>query len=781
VHRCVPPVVVGAVLVAGSAPAAVRVECAYYAPDRGTPYAWFEGAREIRSFFAQDYRAAGTAYVYIGHDGDEPLSPTEFLLDGVPLAELREQQRVLWWRLLPRPLPPGAVGEVAVRFGEALAQPAELEVRFDHAQPLRLTISPVPAPLRIETVGFSEALDEVFLVAEALDRQPHRLAAVLLDGTDVTARSRLLDPAFSVGAAPVVIRPEQPLAYGSYHVLQVVGAEGEVAACCVRAYDGWVPLGSYGYTTFEEYAQNGANGHDNFGVHSRGDLDLQALLGMRGVLTIGGNVPEGFMRGHPGLFAYCLADEPDCLDYGAEEWPAGRRIGFHAMEMEQRAQTCREADPRRLTFLTVDLTYKPANYYTYGQIADVTNADCYPLSLGAEATMVREVVETARLGAGPHPLTFTFQGMYEEPYTEEGRAAMRFPRPPFAQEERLMHYYAIGAGARGLYDYIHCTEKAARYLSRGSGEFPDVWYEIGRTYRELDQVAPLLALAHPTTLATADREGLWLRALLCGGEAVLIVCVNDSYEQLASSFRCIPAEDLAITLPRLPWLEPRAAWRVTQAGFEQLGLERDEGRSRVRLDHLEVAELLLLSSDPRLDRRLRARYERRQERVGAGLVRVAQERLAREAAARREVRRVVGEYAESVVYGAAPNAYGVTEAALWNPAGEQYNGLEFGVNDETEGPPMGVEWALVVPPERAGSRYTVYLQHGAWGWPGVFTLSDNEGREAFRQELPGGWPGALSALELGPLPASQYRAVFSVPGPGPKGGRAARALYFVPG
>jgi len=765
----------------GGASAAIRLECAYYAPDRGTPYAWFEGARDIQSFFAADYRAAGTAYAYIRNEGDEPLSPTEFLLDGTPADELREQQRLLWWRLLPRPLAPGAVGEVAVRFGEALTQPAELEARFDAAPPLRVTITPDPNPLRIETVGFTEALDEVFLVAEALDRQPHRLTAVRLDGPDVTARSHLLDPAFSLGAAPVVIRLEQPLVYGSCHVLQVVGTEGETAACCVRAYDGWVPLGSYGYTTFEEYARNGTNGHNNFGVHSRGDLDLQALLGMRGVLTIGDNTPEPYMRGHPGLFAYCLADEPDCMDYSAEEWPPARRIGFNAMEMQRRAQTCREADPQRLTFLTVDLTYKPANYYIYGPIADVTNADCYPFSIGADARMVREVVETARLGTGPRPLTFTFQGMYEEPFTAEGRAAMRFPRPPFAQEERLMHYYAIGAGARGLYNYIHCTEKSARYTSRGSGEFPDVWYEIGRTYRELEHVAPLLALAHPTTLATADREGVWLRALLCGEEAVLVVCVSDRYEQLAQSFRCPPVADLTVTLPRLPWLEPQQAWRVTQSGFEPLELRGEAGNSRVHLDRLEVAELLLLSSDPRLARRLEARYERRQERVGAGLVQVAQERLAADAAERREMRRVVGEYPGFVVYGTPVSAYGVTDAAFWNPAGEEYPAFEFGVNDETEGPAMGVQWALTVPPARAGARYTIYLQHGAWGRPGLFTVTDGQGREVFRQELPGGWPGSLTALEVGPLTAGQYQALLAVPGPGPKGGRAARALYFVPG
>ncbi len=762
------------------APAATSLDCAYYAPDRGTPYQWFEGATGIRSFFSRDYRAAGSIYAYVQNEGNAPLTPTDFVLNGTPLAELREQRSVLWWRLLPSPLPAGAVGEVTVRLREALDAAARLEVRFDRADPLTITVQPDPAPLRIETVGFTESLDEVFVVTESLDQQPHQLSSVFLDGKDVTADCKLLDPTFFLGVAPVLLKLAEPLPYGSYHVIKVAGTEAEAAACCVRAYDGWVPLGSYGYSTYEEYARNGANDHNNFGVHSEADLDIQARLQMRGVMIIGDAEPAAYMRGHPGLFAYCLADEPDCADYGAEEWPPELRIGFHALEMERRAQTCRQADPHHLTFLTIDLTYKPANYYIYGQIADVTNVDCYPLSLGADATMVREVVETARRGAGPHPVTFTFQGVFEEPYDAEKRAAMRFPRPAFAEEERIMHYYAIGAGARGLYNYIHCTERAADYLSRGSQEFPDVWYEIGRTYRELQHVAPLLALAHPTALGTANRDGLWLRTLLCGDQALLIVCVNDNYEQLAKSFRCTALEDVRVGLPRLPWLQPEKVWRVTEDGFEPLGLSDSPDGAEVRLDRIEVAELLLVSSDERLARRLQARYRDREELVGAGLLGAAQYRLAQEAQQRRLVRKTAGEHENCAVYGTALNAYGIEEERFWNPAEEQYNGLEFGVNEAEEGPEMGVEWRLSVPPERDGLAYVVHVMHGAWGRPGIFTVRDAKGSTLVIRELSGGWPATLTTFELGPLAAGEYSATFMLPGRGPKGGRTARALYLVP-
>ena len=127
-----------------------------------------------------------------------------------------------------------------------------------------------------------------------------------------------------------------------------------------------------------------------------------------------------------------------------------------------------------------------------------------------------------------------------------------------------MMYYAVSAGARGLFDYIHCSEKAATYMSHGSKEYPDVWAEIGRVYRELQVVAPYLALAHPAKLATADRPKLAVSTLVCGEDALLLVCINEDYEQQKHAFRYQPAQAVALQVPELPWLKPAAAWRVTE-------------------------------------------------------------------------------------------------------------------------------------------------------------------------------------------------------------------------
>lgn len=756
---------------------AASLDVAYYAPDRGTPYRWFEGAQDIQTFFTDDYRAAGYLYAYVRNDGDAAVDAVEFLLDGRPLEALRTEHRVVWWRLLPRPLLPGREGEIMVRLRYPLEEPCDLRVRFSDGSTVAASISPRPNPLRIETVGFGPDGAPPFLVVESLDSKPRQVSRVLMAGQDVTDRCHIMAPGFIHGLCPIAIRADSRPPLGEYIRFMVQATDGEQASCVLKVLDGWVPLGSYGYGMYEEYARNGCNGHANFGRASRSDLDAHARLSMRQLSMLGSGEVLDYEVGHPGLYAHYLHDEPDCSDYNYTEIPAPLRIGQMAMEIEERAQKVRVANPTRPSLLTVDLTFKPANYYIYGPIADITNPDCYPLSLGADATMVREVVETARLGAGPRPLTFTFQGVLEGPRDPEAFAKLRFPRPAFPAEERIMMYYAIGAGARGLFNYIHCTENSDTRWSRGSGEFPEIWNEIGVVYRELEHVSPLLALAHPTQLATCSEPKLWLRTLLCGENAVVVIYVNDTYEQKRDSFRYQPLREVRINLEALPWMPHFQAFTVGEHGFDPLevaGLE-------IRVPRIDVAGAILLTADPQLPDVLRARYHRRQSEVGAGLL--AQWRWNQAATARERTafRLIMGEFADRAVAGRGTGAYGMHLDGYWNPLDEPHNVLEFGVNEREEGPQQGVSWTFTIPPQQAGQPHVLFACLGTWGQPGEVRITSENGETVVQTQVEGNWGGKLRMIPFTPPAVGNYTATFRVPGPGPKGGRAGHVAYVVPG
>ncbi|MCS6829162.1 MAG: hypothetical protein RMM08_05800 [Armatimonadota bacterium] len=587
-------------------------------PDRGEPYKWFEGGFGGMDFFAKGF-AAGTLYLYVHNTGSRPIRPEAFFVNDAPLEKLRQEREAHWWRLLPTPLPPGAAGEIGIRLAKTPDTAPLVRVALDDGSEIASRVALQAAPVRIETVGFSAGSDTVHLVVEANDRKRRRVERVWLDAQEVTRQCKVLDPYFHTGIAPIVLRLERPLRYGSYHVYRVQTSDGAIAACCVRTGDDWVPLGSYGYATYVEYARNGCNGHNSFAPLSKELLDLHARLAMKAVMIIGDRPPDDYMKGHPGLLAYSPMDEPDVGDYyEAKELPHVQRIGYLAMEMERRCQTYREVDPSKMTLLTVNLTYKPMNYYVYAPIADIVNPDCYPLTLGQDVKWVYEVVRTARRAAGPRPVTFTFQSCYEEPYDPLERAKKRYPRPPTPGEIHLMTLYAVAAGARGLFAYGHHTERTTSYLHRGSGEFPEVWRAIGEIYRQLGHIAPLVAIAHPTSLASADMPTVLVSALVAGEDALILVVLNKDYAQERHTLRVNPVT-VQIRVPQLPWLTPRRAWLVKNSGFEPLPLRRASGEAVVTLQELDTARLVLVTQNQTTVQTLLQRYEAYVARVSEGL------------------------------------------------------------------------------------------------------------------------------------------------------------------
>lgn len=752
------------------------IESAYYAPDRGAPYAWFEGAPGITEYFSKDYRAAGYLYVYVRHDGKRPLTATGFALDGKPLAELRQAQEVVWWRLLPNPLPAGTIGEFMLRLRQPLSAPAVLTLSLDDGTTLTATVGPEPNPLRLATLGFTATRQEVFLVAESLDAQPRQVARVLLDGAEVTRHCRLLAPGFIGDCSPVLLRLSKPLELGSFHTYTVVTKGGEQASCCLKTLDGFVPLGSYGYGTYEEYARNGCNSYANFSKCAAPDLDAMARLDLRGVSMLGSGIIEPYEVAHPGLYAHYIHDEPDCMDYTIEALPHPLRIGQMAMEMEKRVDYVRRHDPARPSFLTVDMTYKPANYYVYAPIADIVNPDCYSVTIGQDATQVREVVETCRSAAGPRPLTFTFSSTLEGPRDPEKFAALRFPRPNFPLEQRVMLYYAIGAGARGLFNYIHCTENSAARWSRGSSDWPELWNEIGVVYRELEAVSPLLALAHPTRLASSPAPKLWLRTLLCGEDAVLIVWVNDSYQQNRLGVRYQPLQDVKISLPDLPWLKRWQAYSVGEGSFTELQVSNRD----IHLPRAEIAGLILVSAKAELPGTLTARYAAQRDATGRRLLEEWRRRQA-EQARRLEINRLIpGELEAYAVEGKGISAYGMKLDLFWDPKSAPHNVFEFGAGEATDELERGAEYAVSIPAEQVGKAHLVFAFGGTWGQPAKFTVSSPAGQLLREQAVTAPFAGELLTLPFTPQQPGEHRITYLQAGRGGKGGRISQVIYVLP-
>lgn len=66
----------------------------------------------------------------------------------------------VWWRLLPRPLPASAVGEVLVRTREPILEQRTVRIDFDNGSSVETRIAQSPSPIRFKELvqkGFYEA------------------------------------------------------------------------------------------------------------------------------------------------------------------------------------------------------------------------------------------------------------------------------------------------------------------------------------------------------------------------------------------------------------------------------------------------------------------------------------------------------------------------------------------------------------------------------------------------------------------------------------------------
>ena len=769
----------GAILCpAGVAPAGdpdiPAVDCAYYHADVGGRYAWTEGAPGLADFARSD-RRAGLLKVYVRNPGSRPQVVEAVAWNGRPLATLRtnESHEVIWWRTFPSPVPAGGYAEVTVRLRYPLVHDAVLSLRAG-ARALQATIPRTPPPFRIETVAWLDGGRQITLVAAQVPGtspgQPPatRVARVLLDGQDVTDRSRVPAPQFAHGICPIVIRPRKALAVGSCHTYKLVAADGRAVACTLRTLDDLLRLDMYGAGDLEQAVKLGINHVTHFHALGRAALDRYARYDLHTTFHVGATPPPD-VRGHRAVHAYLLHDEPDVWDYGAKEWPHAMRIGYHAPDIARNMQQCIDADPSKPVMVTLDLTYKPANYYVYAQIPDIVQPDCYPLTIGQSLAWVREVTEACRLAAGPRRVDIIPQVNWED----RGEK-MKFKRPPFPREIWIEYLYALGAGARGFSGYEWYTESN----HHGAREYPEVMAAVGEAYRRFQMVAPLILQAHPTAIAACDDPTIWLKTLVCGPDALLLVAVNDDHVSHPTDFEIHPRGRVAIRVPALPWLVPTCAARVDDARFTPLALQRDGDGHRIVLPALDTGEVLLVTGDGGLQRRLLDRFTGLRSKAGATLLRAHQLDQRDRAQAATLLRYILGRFVDhAVAASATPNGYGVSSANLSNPAGEQYNAIEWW----TEATPRGGEWKLSIAEERAGVEHTVYFQRERW-WGGGHLrveVADGPGRLVMALDAPT-WAGPVPSFSVTfPGPGEHVIRILHA-GEGKPGGRLARCIYVVP-
>ena len=772
------PFALAVVLAAGAAPhalAQVRIVGSVFRADVHPDYPWVEGAKGIEHWYDQSYHAAGLVRVWVENPGKKAVSATSLTWDGeeYPVDKAILGKDVMWWRLRPDPLPGGTFGQIEVRLREPLKKATKLQVVIG-GQTLSADIAPDARPLRLERIAFTDAGDAILWCS--VSPKFKGVPQLWVDGKlPAIAESLVLGP--WQGVLAVVYSPRKIMSYGSFHCFTLRAGGNLADGAVIRTRDDFFPLGTYGYVTPREYAANSLNMYTSFGAIGPDAFNDLGAYNIRGITPLGGGkggfeaAPASDTLKHPDLWAYYLQDEPDCGDYSVQDVAEPLRIGSMGMEMAARDRNAYHAEPGKLTYLTVDQTYKPANWFVYGPMADVCAPDHYPLP-GHEREIM-STLESCRMGCAPNMLVFVYSAWWPEatkPKPDQPKGRMRF-----AGEERMHIGYALAGGAQGLSCYIHVTEKAGDDIFHGAGEFPDVWHAIGQMYRETDTVAPLLAVAWPVDGVVTAPAGVYARALLSPAGLVIVALNEGGCKSTDDDFTVKPVKPAKLTVYLPPWLQTVEAAEVGEGKLPRLDAKLVGTKLEVTLPELDTARMILLAR-PSTMTSLTTRCARVRAGQAEALLRGLQHDQAVQARHNTLLRELPVHYKPYMAIAEAEGAYGMEMTTDWlNPLGEKYNAYEWYGPDKPE--TKLARWKFDA--KAAGDHYFVW-QWFSFNKPLKLTVTDADGKAIVEREVHGQGED-FYAVEFSLPAAGQYTVTLGgVAGGGPTSARMARAAFLVP-
>jgi len=550
------------------------------------------------------------------------------------LQRLIDAGEPVWFRVDPETIAPGGTGEVVVRLrriAPAGVGRGERSLVLLHGDGQTMVRVPVDRDRpRFESISFSRDLRTAFLYTHAPASPAAGPLRIRLDGRDVTASAKTaLDRGCDTACTVLALDPAPPAA--SFRCFQAEYPGGATAAAGLRVWADDFAYGIFGGKPGEagderiarQYVDDITGHHINLQMPQIGSSAVQSFFksqagrdycAARGLRFI---LPEAGKFGVRDPFAYYLHDEPDCGDYKAQGLPADRKIGAMGRYVVQRGMEIRRADPLVPQMVNVDMTFKPQNWYTYGQIADLLAADPYYQArlrtawtrhperkeMYARATYVYAVGEVCRAACAPRPLHLI---LYSVAHVDKD-TGQRF-RCATPAEKRIEVYYALAAGARGLSYWWYTPGRPSRGVG-AAGSDPDLaalWEEIGRLGAEVRAAGPLLLNACPVRRELEASAGLWGRTLAVGHETLVLLAVNDRHRNDDHGTTLDPVRDATVRLEAPGGTKVAEAFEITPGGTRDVNARMSGTQLELRLGDVEAARMFVVTSDKGLRAALQA-------------------------------------------------------------------------------------------------------------------------------------------------------------------------------
>jgi len=549
---------------------------------------------------------------------------------------LEEMGSPIWHRVRPNPVPPGKFAEIVIRL-RRIPDVKILNLSFGHSGVPAFQVQTGSDPeLVITGINFSRKIDRVYLYVSQPDGLDFEMKSIELDGETATPEGGLKS---THGFLPLEIPLEQSWEYGSFHFISVETAQGLRDAALVRARDDFFALGMWGYRnhgntdaerardTCRAFRDHLFNTHMGMAGGQTGYLQKEeglALLEEMGLRLMDRDAEKANVK-HPRIYARFLLDEPDAHEHAVEKLPGHLRLGSYAQAIVGRQEKWTGIDPRNLSLLNVNLTYKPENWMVYGQLPDILAVDPYYqmrlkdvywkhpgwLAKYCHPFYVFAISETAGWACRPRPLHVILNAVS---FRKKNRV-FRYATPG---EKRIEFYYALAAGAKGISYWWFTPYGNCRGCGSSDPEAKALMREMAVLNAEARSLEPLFAHSSPAArpgsrfdpFTTCLPYWLMARTLFAGPGAAAIILVNRDHasDRAGTYYQEIPRAKIDFLVPR--GMKDPKVFRFASGKMAPVDNRREGDILKMEIQKIALTEILIVTDDPSIPERVRSRWEK---------------------------------------------------------------------------------------------------------------------------------------------------------------------------
>ncbi len=548
----------------------------------------------------------------------------------------------VWFKGDPSTIPAGAVAQAVVRLRSVPVTPTVNVGVVTSAGTVNTNITIDANAPQLASIGYSADRTKVYLHWRRNGGAAP--TSVWMDGVNVTANTTTVgDP--SVHFAASVITLAAPFTLMSYHVYQGVYADGKVASASQRAWVNKFIHGTYGtfeldasYTVADWIAEASDHGINN----------CQVMVGDVGgyMFTAAGRADclareFGYTTGDKTKFnpvdpdMFFIDDETDAEDQNMERSFCGTGLrlecgrssmGILAMRTIAQGEELRVLKPLTPTSVNMDGSHRPENFYSYGQAVDILQADPYyqarvrdsqwffsnTIPLYRKASYIYASARAVTTAAEPNPSNLLLYSC-EWKCTDAERCGPHlnevwpFPTP---ESKRIEAYYALAGGVKGLgYWWLPKGYPSNGLADQGKATARALWKEMGLYGNEIKTASPLLVTSHPVDLVVQGSSNVWVRALACRTDTIILIVVNDDYynDQAGCHYSQVPNATVMATLPT--WMQSPTAFEISAGGLSDVSTQPNGNQLQVNLGTLKLTRMIVLTKDPQLRSTIQQRYD----------------------------------------------------------------------------------------------------------------------------------------------------------------------------